>query len=529
MSQPHHATIAIALCGSAQKYSQSFDGLQKVAHERNERLRSRSVAAALPGGARERSPGHPCLRYRFYRLHYVEKTKTMQLTANEVDGEPAGPLPSSSVRDVDIDAVIHKVHTLGTPSAVKALERWCKRTNRARAKHHRPALLVVDPLAKVTFLSSRSLVYQLLDSDGDKQGQPVALIPRTFTWAVPRSDGEGGAVCTPIGIHSFVVFNGEEQRKRRACGVPGERWWIVKPDEGTGPSYTHHHVLFKTREMEPIIPPAVRAALPREPSAFIVQEFYAYALPIVVKVYCVYPRVFIKVNPTVKLLSQLATQEAHDAPIPVDSQDRQHFSGNGLSIATSGGYVSSASSEEGTPLMQVTPPELWRQFFAEGTTAHATIARLAEDLAEESKGFGLTLFGFDVLLVPWHLAHSYQQEAYPHGMGVDTASVPRTDANSSSDAERGLSGVTNALGLGYAPSALFDLESGTPRPLLSCSIPIVIDVNYFPGYTGMATANDDILNAVAHQHSELTGHACQEGGGGLTAKRHSKKTFCVLI
>ncbi|KAG5477851.1 hypothetical protein LSCM1_05153 [Leishmania martiniquensis] len=581
--------------------------------------RSRGMAAEPPS----RCALNNCL-FRFLNLNYDAQRNRMVVCVNrEIKGEhplstssnagpktKAGRSPPADEHALEddkvsgaaersqgaladeVDVVLHKVATFGTSLAIRALEGWCKFAQKRRSRQQRTPLVVIDPLEKVQLLMKRSMLYKLLDNLGDS-GQPVALIPRTFMWDPPsralsrRTGGTiGSSTATPLGIHSFTLM---EEKETRANGTATERWWIAKPDEGTGPAFTHHLVIWLTRGADVTVPAAVKAALPAEAHRFILQEFYMYALPVVLKVYCVGSNVKVKVNPTVNLLSHLWEQTRGstvlDVPVTMDSQDKAFFSTVTSastarlqpalsSTASDADYgmqsgtwpTMSASKAAAAPLSpterpqgpssgsasadqsfiawesMIAPADKWNAFLAPGTPAHTAISKLAQDLSGYA-GIGLSLYGFDLLLVPQYLAHTYQRKG-ARGIGHTEGATVRYEgvaASLSRAAPRpsGSHGARTLPGVGasappspvsqpFRASDMFDPTSGAPTSLLLDSIPIVIDVNYFPGYKGITEANQHMLELIALKTTHLQGgsssvawHADTSTGTGAKKRRCS--------
>lgn len=550
--------------------------------------------------------------FRFVNLNYDTQHHCMVVcTDASVKGEQPPKLPgdeeegtdtSTSASEAarladDVDVVLHKVATFGSPSAIRALGRWCRQAQKQRSRRRQTPLVVVDPLEKVQLLMTRSMLYKLLDNTG-ADGHSAALIPRTFMWDRPGAQrlpmtsngsdmaaggdsGDGGTVAaTPLGIHSFAVVDDDLSKDARANGTAQGRWWIAKPDEGTGPAFTHHLVMWCTRSQDVRVPAAVQATLPKESNRFILQELYVYALPVVIKVYCIAPHIYIKVNPTVKLLNHL-WERTHgstvvDVPVFMDSQDNAFFSAIAslsattsrptLSQTTSGAdYAAAPNERSATPPAQalsrlpsrgsespqspvalsrevlqsaatdplvvpwesmIAPSELWDAFLAPGTPAHIAVSRLAQEMSGFG-GIGLTMYGFDIVLVPQHLAHSYQRKS-SRGIGrAEGATVRYESAPTPSPAPpktSSSSGASPANPLPFKASDMFDLATGAPTSLLLDSIPVVIDVNYFPGYKGVVEANQHMMELIAAKVAAAKGGAAsawwRDNAPGLYDKKH---------
>ncbi|CCW65939.1 unnamed protein product [Phytomonas sp. Hart1] len=418
----------------------------------------------------------------------------------------------SHVRPEEVDVILHKVITYGLPEVTRALHAWCERVSQLRISFKRPPLMVLDSIDKMQVLSLRSVVYKFLDNL-DAGHHSSTLMPRTFWWESPETsktpkcegdlgvDGNGVMsispqhVFTPIGTHSSLLES-EKPHTHSASHLSGENWWVAKPDECTGLSYTHDLVIWKSPNAEVWVPPEIQATLNVEPSAYIIQEFYTYAFPVVVKVYCVGSDIFIKVKPTNKLLSlvldQVGSKDGFDKPVKVNSQNKAIFSLEWLSLLGAGPasresllnsvYNGHETEHQMAPLSCGVHPEHWEAFFAEGTPAWAAVVDLVKGLSGQ-QGLGLHLYGFDILLVPSALAHQHHVEAYPKGIGyTEGATVsyqPPPVVSSTKDP--------------HHPESMFDLQTGAPTTYLMGSVPVVIDVNYFPGYSGMEIAMRGIL------------------------------------
>lgn len=505
----------------------------------------------------------------------------------------------------EVDVVLHKVASFAAPAAARALAEWVASRRAMRAKQNalyyhnggsgsgsgggsppaviplpaqltanlawpRPQLVLVDAIGRVDLLTRRCALYELLD--GGRGEGPVALIPRTYRVSAASSPT---SVVTPIGRNSAVADAANaatalsERRRTLANGPAGERWWIAKPDEGTGPSFTHHMVMWRTRGgsnnsssvwRPPHIPAVVTASLPREATAFVLQEYYLYSLPVVLKVYVIGGSVFVKASPTVKLLAMIEEQVAVSAaagvdknrdeeeevvPVFMDSQNKDLFTSTGLHTASStttsavfspqasaaahtpegppstgasattrqssgGGHSLGGGSEEGhiggggdthSPLQRpllsrsVAAAECWDAFLSPGAPAHRHLCRLAAALSASDGGLGLSLYGFDVVLLPRALTHDSQRAACPVGFG--RSENEEEEVHHKKEEGNGDTTEPAAIAPGtvfaYTPEDMFSLETGAATPLLLDSVPVVIDVNYFPGYKGMPGAAASIL------------------------------------
>ncbi|EPY28192.1 hypothetical protein STCU_05255 [Strigomonas culicis] len=511
-------TITVALCGNPRKHHQSFDALVLEGEEHNKKVEALqqqtppTSSHSLPAEEKDSEADSPWreslngVKFRFLFLNYHVEGREMVLcppsapkgfveaTSKAEEGGRAAAkqaAPPCPVPAHEVDVVLHKVASFGTPDAEQALVRWCKGVDRHRARRRQPPVIMMDPLEKVGLLTTRSMLCQLLDKD-EADGRPLALIPRTFLWQRSTQPLEASAL-TPVGLRSFALPHDAAQRD----GL----WWIAKPEEGTGPAFTHHLVMWHGTEA--CVAPAVAAQLPPQSNTFVIQEFYASALPVVVKVYCIGPRVFIKVNPTIHLLATLRGSTASvNVPVQMDSQNRSLFSKEAL------------TTEDGTTYAPA-PSALWDRFFAPGTAARANVAQLAANLSSES-GLGLQLFGFDILLLPRYAAHAHQRDL-SKGIGYAAASdhASTTDAapHRQEEAEKYLV---------RPPSDMFDLASGAATPLLMESVPIVIDMNFFPGYSGMPSANTDMMHLIDRQCKSARQAASSTGST-------SKKRRCKII
>lgn len=510
--------------------------------------------------------------------------------------------PSQSALMDEVDVVLHKVATFGTPVAIRALHQWYNGAQKRRSRQRRAPLIVVDPLEKVQLLMTRSMLCKLLNNVGD-DGQPIALIPRTFVWDCPSDAAcrharrtNGSSAATPLGIHSFTSM---EEQEARANGTAAEHWWIAKPDESTGAAFTHHLVMWLTRDADVSVPTAVKAALPTEACRFILQELYVYALPVVLKVYCVGSHISVKVNPTVSLLNYLwehtRGSTLADVPVAMDSQDKAFFS-TVASVSTSrsqptlsamtsstdddalpatsptmnatnaagappsptelpqGTSSESASAEQSLIAWEsmVVPVDYWNAFLAPGTPAYTAISKLAQDLSGDA-GVGLSLYGFDLVLVPQYLAHTYQRKGARgigraegatvryEGVAPSLSKVAHRSADTAKPVQRipashsmrklpgaGASAPPSPVSQLFRASDMFDLASGAPTSLLLDSIPVVIDVNYFPGYKGVAEVNQHMLELIALKSMHLQDgssnrawHADTATGAGAKKRRCS--------
>ncbi|KAG5503536.1 hypothetical protein JKF63_05676 [Porcisia hertigi] len=619
-------TITVALCASSKKHEQSFHALREAGRLHNQRLlhlqeqAGRSDACDGEGGAAttaqennfestdrrnsamnphprsrkasratlenataadspSRSVVNKCL-FRFLDLSYDARRCRMvlcvdsdinrkSLSLSSVDKDAAADSTPSDAAELyqstlmdEVDVVLHKVTTFGTPHAFQVFERWCKVVQRRRGQQRRPPLVVVEPLEKTLLLISRSLQCRFLDKVGD-DGRPLAVIPRTFVWdcspgASLSSTGRpiDSIAAIPLGIHSFRLM--EEVEGARAHGTGTSRWWVAKPDNATGPAFTHHLVMWLSRDANVTVPSAVQLALPDEASSFILQELYVYALPVVVKVYCVGSHINIKVNPTVNLLARLWEQTnsstAVDVPVVINSQDKALFSAAPPLPPTGPQGMSSvrANSEQLSIdwRSMVTPTDNWNAFFAPGTPAFIAIEKLAQSISG-ANGIGLSLFGFDLVLVPKHLAHAYQRKG-ARGIGHTKGATVRyervapslskqthrcagtpgavqglsLDDSQGTGPETGAKMPSSPMPLPFSASDMFDSLSGAPTSLLLDSIPVVIDINYFPSYKGIDKANQQLLELMAVR----TAHAQNSSSSRLDKSGfHAKKRRCAMM
>ncbi|CAD2219747.1 hypothetical protein AGDE_07379 [Angomonas deanei] len=420
--------INLLVCGNPRKHTQSFDALKAYLEEHNKRTEQ------------TKSTAHHVIRV--FHLNFSKAQNKLVVCPPHAEkglhsGEGATHNDEDTPAPADVDVVLHKVHTFGDPSAVEAFSQWMEEANKQRSALSRPPIILIDPLEKVNLLTIRSTLYRLLDTDMEN-GVPVTFIPRTFQWARDAGD------MTPVGERSSVPSKTD---------VDGG-WWIAKPEEGTGPAYTHHLTMWRGKSLA--MPPAVVADLPKEENKFIVQEFLANALPVVVKVYCIGDRIFVKVKPTTKLVKLLIDEKKEDTPVKMDSQDGALFQKEG----------------------QVAPSSCWNKFFSKDSIAYENVLQIAHNISNKTE-LQLHLYGFDILLLPLELArdvHHYNVNT-SHGIAAKAGSkVIKPDPQTSSEAN-------SSLRL-YTASDMFDLETETPTTLLNQSIPVTIDVNYSPATRG---------------------------------------------
>ncbi|RNF09916.1 hypothetical protein TraAM80_01968 [Trypanosoma rangeli] len=398
--------VVIALCGSAKKKRQSFDKLQRYLED--------------VGAARSGSEGCGDVRFTFsfLEMHY-----------DEVENK------FSTVTREDADVVLHKISTL-PPSAVGALRRWCVVASKERRRRHLPPVILVDPVEKTRLVLRRSLIYKLL---GSHLKRPFCQIPCSWLWTRDEVS------LVPLGFVSLGLNDEEAAGSPGTTQHPPERWWMAKPDLSTGPPFTHHMVIWKGVQPKSDLPEEVRCLLPPSGNAFVVQEFLSYALPVVIKVYCIGSRVFVKAVSTTPLLRRVLS--GMGAPVFVDSQSK---------------FLNETGWEE--------EEACWRSYLAEGGRAHTQCSQIAKVLFQ---GLGLTLFGFDLLLTP---EHGLQQgSTLPAALSISQKTSPHTI---------------------LLDTSLFDVVTGAPSALLCSASPVLIDVNYFPGFAGVEDAAEHMLDAI---------------------------------
>ncbi|RNF21809.1 uncharacterized protein Tco025E_03213 [Trypanosoma conorhini] len=341
----------------------------------------------------------------------------------------------STVAGMDADVVLHKVSTL-PPSAVGALRRWCAAASQRRRRRRLPPVLLVDPMETTRLVLHRSLTYKMLDS---RLKRPFCRIPCSWLWT------RDCASLVPLGFSSPGLGDGEATPPPGTAQRPREKWWIAKPDLSTGPPFTHHMVIWKGVQPVSAMPEEVRRLLPAGGSAFVVQEFLSHALPVVIKVYCIGRHVFVKAVSTTPLLRRVLSEMG--GPVFVDSQSK---------FPTETGW----EKEEAC----------WRSYLAEGGSAHTQCREIAEVLVQE---LGLTLFGFDLLLTPEH--GSRQGSSWPGASAASQETSP------------------NAA---WLDAPLFDGATGAPAAPLCSAAPVLVDVNYFPGFAGVEDAAARVLDVV---------------------------------
>lgn len=582
--------ITVAVCGNKRKHDQSYNSFRNYITNHNARLLGSPAATPAPGlqsrensinilqseesGCTWASAAAECL-YRLVNLNYDPEAKRMVLSTDDslkghqpYTSAAAVPDPDSDadepykrgeeaaegdaaallrrpLRVSDVDVLMHKVTSLGLTEPGVALEAWCARVNRRRARRSLPPMAIVDPFDKVAALHTRLGLYKTLDRRNPRDDFSF-LVPPTFFWdckanlaggqdhvnvATVEADVVSPQHCEPIGDGSaswaeeqlqVQKQQHEETDAEAATDEDGRTtWWIAKPNEGTGPAFTHYLVMWRTRSPRVAIPRAVLPKLPGEPKAFVIQQFYTRVFPMVLKVYYVAPTIHLKFSPTVKFLSYLLKESgeadgeaAMERPIFIDSQRKDLFtttggnflSGTFSSAQASGDFAlsqaSRRSTDGGESLGPVTPPpaghaytlecdaeapeSYWERFFASGTPARREIQRMSDQLSDRADGLGLSLFGFDVLLMPRQFANSYHRSVCPRGIG-------REEGEAEGPA---VSGVSASSLRSLSALDMFDLETGRPTELLKDSVPIIIDVNYFPGYSGMPRVHEHMLDLV---------------------------------
>ncbi|KEG09449.1 hypothetical protein DQ04_05201010 [Trypanosoma grayi] len=425
-ASPGSRRIVIAVCGSEKKHQQSFDKLKRYVDEKGD--------------------GDGVL--------FAVVTMCYEGNKNKLTTETGGE---------GVDVVLHKVSTLH-PMAGEALERWCAVATRKRRRRGLPPVIVVDPVEHTQLVLRRSFLNKLLDG---RLRRPLCPMPRSWLWA------RQGAPMTPLGLSSFVLHDAsaDAAELHRSDGPPGERWWIAKPDISTGDPQAHHMVVW--RGVQPIesLPEEVCRLLPSELNAFIVQEFLACALPVVLKVYCIGTDAFVRVVSTAPLLRCVLAQT--NGPVFIDSQQK---------------YPDDDTWERETTQ--------WMKYLAKGGRAHAQCTKIAAELAEELQ---LTLFGFDLLLIPENLSRD-------GSIRLDAASTAR---------ERSLAASRRDAPL------LFDEVTGAATSFLCSAVPVLVDVNYFPGFAGMENAEERLLNVI---ESKVLGHGIAQRRSSV--EKENSKCWC---
>ncbi|KAF5222820.1 hypothetical protein ECC02_004152 [Trypanosoma cruzi] len=324
----------------------------------------------------------------------------------------------------DADLVLHKVSTL-PPKAVGALCRWCAAASRRRRRGRIPPVIIIDPVELTRLVLQRSLLYKMLDG---RLKRPLCPVPHSWLWI------RDGASLTPLGLSSFVLSDEEDTEVMGASQSSRETWWIVKSDISTGPSFTHQMVIWKGCRPEKSLPEEVLSLLSSCVNSFVLQEFFLHAISVVIKVYCIGTVVFVKAVPTAPLLRCVLSKMG--GPVFVDSQEK---------FPIDAGWV----EEEAR----------WRNYLAVGGRAHTQCSQIAEQLVRE---LGLTLFGFDLLLVPKKVSGQ-----------CDTP-----------------------LGASLRDAPLFDEVTGAPSALLCSATPVIVDVNYFPGFSGVENVAEHVLDVI---------------------------------
>lgn len=370
--------------------------------------------------ARNKCDGGRGISFSFVKMHYDEKRDEVLTDTWE-----------------DVDVVLHKVSALH-PKTAGALKRWCTAASWSRRRKHLPPVVVVDPVDVTRVVLRRSLVCELLSS---RLKQPFCPMPRSWLWT------RGDEALTPLGPFSSSP---RTEERDASLGVradpPGERWWIVKPDLSSGPAFTHHMVIWRGAHPESAPPKEVQQLLPPEANEFVVQEFLFSAIPVVIKVYCIGTYVFVKAVSETPLMRHILSGAG--APVMMDSQKK---------------FENDAEWEK--EVVQ------WKKFLAEGGRMHAHCSQIAAQLTEE---LGLTLFGFDLLLVPEHLCSR-------GAILPDASAGPPEELITTSP---------------YSHAPLFDEVRDSPTRLLCSAIPVLVDVNYFPGFSGVEKLGERLLELI---------------------------------
>nr|CCC92387.1 conserved hypothetical protein [Trypanosoma congolense IL3000] len=343
----------------------------------------------------------------------------------------------STENDLEVDVILQKTSTL-PPEAFQALLQWCEVTSALRSEKELPPVVVIDPPQIAQVVLRRSLLVSVLHS-----GMPASLCLTPRSW-----------VChCPAGVPELIEGGDKEGTEKRVeDGNGSEAWWIAKTDLSTGLPYTHRMVVWYGPFPRGGVPLAVRRLLPSEASTFVMQEFLVHAIPFVLKVYCVGGHMSIRAVP-VASLAYVGCRELYSPhgeglsrePIAVDSQ--KMFSHKG-------------EWERQHPQLA----NFWRSYLAEGSQFHSRCLHIASQLSQVLQ---LSLFGFDLLLLP----------AEPDWKGWSKPNCPMTP---------------EAVG-----KLLFDEENeGVPTAVLRNVFPVVVDVNYFPGYGGMPNVEQYMLELI---------------------------------
>lgn len=338
--------------------------------------------------------------------------------------------------DMKVDVVLHKLSTL-PPEAFGALLEWCEATSAKRRQKRLPPVVVIDPPNAARVVMKRSTLAKALE------GRPVPsffLTPRSWFCSC------GGGALEPLGwrnTDSTVIPDTTEG----SC-----EWWITKTDLSTGPSYTHRMVVWQGPVPTNGVPEAVMKLLPSESQTYIVQKFFLSALPFVLKVYCVREYVAIRAVSAFSLLralldgySSINSNREGFQPVCIDSQ--KIFANKDL------------WDQQNPQLAQH-----WQRYLIEGGEAHTQCKAIAAQLSQTLQ---LSLFGFDLLLLPKDLPSGNQ---------------PILESPITAEAVGAL---------------LFEEKGvGSPTILLRTAVPMVVDVNYFPGYAGMSEVERRITEMI---------------------------------
>ncbi|KAG8348215.1 hypothetical protein ERJ75_000425300 [Trypanosoma vivax] len=325
----------------------------------------------------------------------------------------------------EVDVVLHKVSTL-SPNASSTLMEWCGVVSLRRHERGLPPVVIVDPLSSAEYVTRRSRVYERL---GSKLPLPLCITPRSWLWA--RGDLSMRALLSP----SYLLPHDRRDTT----------WWIAKTDLATGPSYTHRMVVWRGPRPEAALPPSVLALLPVESTSFVVQEFFIEAVPFVIKVYCIGMFVGAKVVSTTPLLQLLRGQALGDGNAEAIGEEPVCFDSQKV-------FTDKEEWKSDTELARC-----WQNFLSEGGHGYVQCAHIAAQLAQE---LHLTLFGFDLLLVP-------------RGRPANDCPLLEMDR-----------------------ASLFDSVTGAPTPLLSEALPVVVDVNYFPSFSGVRHMEQHVLDVI---------------------------------
>ncbi|ORC88842.1 uncharacterized protein TM35_000152730 [Trypanosoma theileri] len=444
-ASPGGRRVVIALCGSEKKHRQSFDRLRQYVESRREV----GVGNGTANGGNGNGSGNGSSSSSGIIATSCDAAAVA--TANVISfsivklcyDDNSNKLFTETGVDEDVDVVLHKISTLPSKAAV-ALKEWCVVTSRKRLQKQLSPVIIIDPMESTRLVLQRSFVCKLFDG---RLRRPLCLTLRSWLWTRNSDDA-----MMPLGISSFVLGDAI------ACEVPhsSSMWRIMKPDLSTGPPHTHHMVVWKgSSDPETPVPEKVQRLLPKEFDTFVLQGFLISSIPVVIKVYCIGTSVFVKAVSTTPLLRKILAGAGE--PVFVDSQVKY-------------------PDEEGWKEQE----KNWKSFLAEGGRMYTTCSQISSHIAEE---LHLSLFGFDLLLVPHHLSRH-------DSFLLDAAAIATPEMIQTT------STTTNGISSILHEENLFDKTTGTPTPLLSSAVPVLVDVNYFPGFSGIENASESLLEVI---------------------------------